>query len=440
MRAKTFTGFSFVNFNFTHEIIYQIEEQFKNGSFIFYSSSKQATFCLGKDFGEFSDKTIYSRNLSFTVEKTENISSLLTTIPDGSLMELNVFHPEVNEFASNPNVFLNKIEKCKHFAIKSDISAELFEDFYFKMKESFLANFIDNTFYFTNYLNLFSSPTHQSQHAAFFQKKRNTWDWNENIYLDLGEFSQGIPQYEATDYSLETATHLLVSIGKNARLDLLEKAFDNKNMLSIQIDFQRSFNQFNQLIEIIRGKTLQSLIINPAFDEMENGLKFIDDLIKTSFWIGLKHLEIFHVSLKVISKVLDSLPPNLQKLELLLPELSNGKFYSKGESLKYLSVRELKILSYGNFDCAKDIEELLLLFPNLERLTFGSNGPLKPFEIKNNQLSELTIQFSELEEGDKFIKELINSTTLTRGCVRRDLSNGIKWKKHEGRIYYEIRI
>ena len=445
MRAKTFTGFSFVNFNFTHEIIYQIEEQFKNDSFIFYLYTKQATFCLGKDFGEFSEKIINLKSLSFTAENTKNISSLLTAIPERSLIGLSVFHPEVTKFAFDLNVFLNKIEKCHHLRIESEISSELFEDFYSKMKESILENVIDNTSYTVSYLNLFPSPSHQSKHSAFFEKKTNTRDWDKRLYLDLTESSLGIPRYEVTDYSLEAALHLHVSMGKNSRLDLLEKAFDNRSMKSIQIDFHRSFNQFDELIEVIKGKTLQFLNINPAFDEIKNGLKFINDLINTHFWIRLEHLDIFKVSLQVISKVLDSLPPNLQTLKFDLPRSSNGEFNkkmndSKGESLKYTSVRELKIKAYGYFDYTKDIEELLLLFPNLERLTFDSDGPLKPFEIKNNQLTELSIECSELEDVDNFIKELINSSTLTLVEIKRRPCDTIKWKKHEGRIYYEICI
>ena len=65
MRAKAFTGFSIVNFNFTQEVIYQIGEQFKNDSFIFYTSSMRATFCLRKDFCEFSKEIIKIKNSEF---------------------------------------------------------------------------------------------------------------------------------------------------------------------------------------------------------------------------------------------------------------------------------------------------------------------------------------------------------------------------------------
>ena len=281
MRATAFSNARFSNFKFMQEIVESIGEQLKNGSIIFYPNSKEATCCLENDFDRF-EEILYSSYLDFTVRKRKITLSFLTAIPEKSLKQLSVFHPEVNELTSNPIIFFNKIEKYHSLSARGELIAESFEYFYFEMKKSFLENFIDDSCFRTNYLNLFTSPATETLHRELFRYKRSIWkEWDE-FRLNFTDSSQ-IPQYETTDFSMKKFDHLLVNLDKNARLDLLEKAFDNKNIISIHLSFYCTFNQYDKLIGIIHEKTFQSLIINTIYGKNENALKFIDDLVRLLF-------------------------------------------------------------------------------------------------------------------------------------------------------------
>ena len=62
---------------------------------------------------------------------------------------------------------------------------------------------------------------------------------------------------------------------------------------------------------------------------------------------------------------------------------------------------------------------------------------LKAFEIKNENLKELEINCCSLRDEDEFVNALINYSILDSVNIKID-KRLIKWRKENGRIYYEF--
>ncbi len=130
------------------------------------------------------------------------------------------------------------------------------------------------------------------------------WENDKNFYLNLDEYSREIAGYRNMNFSLETFTQLDLFVDASEYLYLVGNALENQNINAFCFSFTQSFTHYNQLLEIIQGKIIQSLYLNSLSDKKE-GQMFLEDLSNTPLWNGLKHLKIYNVTIKTILKCIE---------------------------------------------------------------------------------------------------------------------------------------
>ena len=446
-RAKTVMNAKFIKFKFTKDIIKDISEQLRNELIVFYKYNSKVTSCLGKDFEMFYEDLCNVNKLYFTIGNSQNISSSIKAIEAKKFECLDIFNSQMNILDLDLREMLSKMRICGPMRISGDFNVECFKEFYFKMKAAISRITIHTTGWYTSYLNFFTSL----QSPGYFKnllirKERDIWNEGRVFFLQLIESSDRIADYEKMDFQSEPFTHLLIYIDNCRRFDLLKGAFNNDKIIAVNLAFNSVFNQFDELMDILKEKSFLLLTLETSNVGVENEQKFVANLSKTSFWNELEYLNFNFVSLQAILIGLEYLPCNLKNLTLRLPGPSNGQFSkmvsnSKEEKeLKNQFVEELKISYLKNFDYTSDFEQLQMLFPNLRKLTIdGNNKHLKPFNVLNVQLKELVITCDSLDNEDNFIKELMNSPSLT--SVHIEISEKvIRWKKEDGRIYAKFEV
>ena len=428
--------------NLTEEVFKILGEQLKNQTVVFYPSNFTLTVSFRRDFGVLYGNFKGIEKLSFTILKSRDDLVVFEKIKRW-LYELSIFNFE--GIVTNPSVIADKMLSLNNAVVRGDLKADLFNNFYFEMKEFISKYLINSHLEGTNNLSLFNSPLNQIRHSQLFKQEKGLNDWENDkkrFYLDLAEHSQEIARYRNMNFSLQTFTQLGLWVDESKYLYLVGNALQNQNINAFCFSFAPSFTHYNQLLEIIKEKTIQSLYFGSLSDK-EEGQMFLEDLSKTPLWDGLKQLKIYNVTIKTILKVLSNLPPNLEALELLLGESNNGQFgieeINSKDKLKNSSVKELKIRFLYEDDRKADLEQLPLLFPNLKRLDIAliKWKCLECFEIKHKTLKEIQIQCAGLENEKEFITTLINSSTLESVKIETG-DSFVEWKRENGSIYYEI--
>lgn len=338
---------------------------------------------------------------------------------------------------------LSKIETCKYLYVSGDFDAKSFEEFYFKMKAIVLKNEIYPPKEYASYLKFFTSLANQAHYKSLFREERkDIWEREIEFHLDLMGQPCKIAEYESTDFSSKGFSRLHVNMRNSEYFHLLNDAFNNTRIISVNLTIYRLFNHFNELVDVLNQKSILSLTLTIVCMEDDNTMNFFVGLSDTLFWNGLKHFYFESNSLQMMLKGLEYLPQNLETLELNIRQSSNGQFgrivdKSKWEIGNNEFVKELVIICRNEDGFTNDFEQLSLLFPNLRKLVIsGCFKHLKPFKIKNSQVKEFKIICESLENEDNFIRELINSQTLASVYIKIR-ERVIKWKKDD-RIYGEF--
>lgn len=227
----------------------------------------------------------------------------------------------------------------------------------------------------------------------------------------------------------------------------LSQVLENNQISKLECYFESAQSSYSDLFDIINNQKFNSLTLCSYHQESAQIQNFINDLAMIeSFWTDLEYLQLNNFSFETIFHLLQNNSfSKLEKLELV--DCPYGNFNgSFDRQLKFDSVKELsiKLAYHGSIDsesCKEDIEDILKMFPNVEKVTLKVSGELVNIEwTKCEKLKEIHISCLPLEYKHVFICELINLPQLVSVSVIQYLHSKYEWKKENDHIYYEFFI
>lgn len=173
-----------------------------------------------------------------------------------------------------------------------------------------------------------------------------------------------------------------------------------KNLLLYQpiikfwIEFQDSFSSFHQLFDIFNELKLRKLVLNGT-KETEEGLNaFLLQLQTAPFWNELKTLQCLNLPNEIVIKYLESLK-NLENFYWKPVDSCNGALpVPPIPSVKQL---HLCLSQVKETEVNATIENILKIFPNIEKIKIELDGDFLLSQIPTQTLKEVTIKCNKME-------------------------------------------
>ncbi len=361
----------------------------------------------------------------------KDLESQFGIISPGTLIQFDIFDSGIKEFFVNPIFILSKMRTCGTVITNENLDFDSFKEFYLRFQKLISAYSIDFSSNSVNYLNLFTfqqeAHSHQELLLVIDEPKGNTFT------LDLTKGSHNLLKLK--EKCLKNIPILLgIILSNECDLKILPKALVSSRVIGIQFYFKESFCRYTKLIEIVKIRSFQILTFN-CYEQGISLISYFMARFKNEFpcWSKVEHLGFPIFPHAPLSDSLQNIPSNLKSLNLKLLHQN----YEPIEGIKIISVKELKIeLDYDNPEF--NSEELLAVFPNLSKLVIDTKGNLKLFQIKNENLIEIKIYCSCMENLFEFSNRLINHSNLESVCISESQGGFVGWKRNGNNVNYKF--
>ena len=410
----------------------------------------------------------------------------LECLPSNSRRRLDIYHYSRYELMIEPRIMLEKMIEGMIVSIRGDSEETDFKSFYFNMRKLMIGeeriSFLPS--HSTSRINIFSSVANHFESFELFPKKIPRKGESYNLINcsfnskskeeddDILEFSDDEDVIDEPTRSVVYSRYLSgkVEVSKpgyklEACLDdedddkPVQKEMDKvihlsgirlkainsgdiqkiKNLRSYQkiikfwIEFQDSFSSFHQLFDILNEQKLKKLVLNGTETTGEGLSAFLLKLPTALFWGNLKTLRCLNLPNEIVIDYLKSLK-NLDNFYWRPVDSCN-------ESLPVAAISSVKQLhlclsQVKETEVNVTIENILKIFPNVEKIKIELNGDFSLSQIPTRTLKEITIKCNKMENESDFMQSLFESE-LVAGNIY--FFNGfVRWRKHKRDIFYQF--
>ena len=390
--------------------------------------------------------------------------SRLDNLPKHYLHRLDISYTNRDDLFEEPSSMLEKMIKGQNVSLRGDSTEEEFKKFYFKIRELMKATNQDNSISSYSRIMMFSSNENHFKSFELFPKVIPMKGESYNLINcsfnskskeeddDILEFSddqdvieEPIKSVEYADYSdddepVQKETEKVVRLTgirlKAIDSDDIQKIKDLLNyqeIIKFWIEFQDSFSSFHQLFDILNKQKLKKLVLNGTEETGEGLNTFLLKLPTASFWNELKTLQCLNLPNEIVFNYLKSLK-NLDNFYWRPVDSCN-------ESLPVAPIPSVKQLhlclsQVKETETIKTIENILKIFPNVEKIKIELNGDFPLSQIPTRTLKEITVKCNKMENESDFMQSLFESG-LEAGNI--SFFNGsVRWRKQKDTVFYQF--
>ena len=473
-KSKVFDSICIKNFEFGKEHIKALQETFQgysvfiafNGSYAVVKSEKDVSIgfsiLIGLDY--------------FCLEafKTTNICQSLALVPRNDLIQLDVYHPEMQELLQILPKYLHSIKTNSIATARCNVNVEFFGQFAITLIKA-MNNGIKLSKELKNnaIMHLFTSPSAQLELERLFERKSKRTIESITIPLKLST-NINIAEYPDDHFIYRKRNkwnYLAVQVGEYCDFTNLIRMIEFHKMKKLYLTISPEFFKWAELLDILKVQELESLHLRCSFSWKDSFYKFLKSLKTVPFWNRLKNLQLSELCPQLILELIRYLEADLPKLQVEFHNPYEGPFHEKfirfcGEShddysIEFIrqlywekfyeryflpvyknpikSVKELVIKFKYQRHLKKFIEDFLTLFPMVELLVIETTDELETLEIKNEFLEELIIECKCLKDESVFLQNLLDLPHLISVDIKQEKKR-IQWRREGKQIYTEIQI